>query len=490
MGSSDEIYKLSASALLSLLEKKELSALDAVEASIARIEQYDSDINAVVIKDFDRAIVSAKNADNTRHKGGNIPPLLGLPITVKESFNVEQLPTSWGVPQFANWIPKEDSLIISRLKDAGAIIIGKTNVPFMLHDWQTFNKIYGTTVNPWDANYTCGGSSGGSAAALTAGFSFLELGSDFAGSIRVPSSFCGIYGHKPSIHLLPLRGVTPPTTPPTPNPISDLIVAGPMAKAANDLKLALDIMAGPDPLWDGPAFTLNLQQERRKQLHDYRVLIIDSHPMAATDECIVSAIAELEELLMAHGVAVTRNANLDSLLSSTTQNYMHLFAAFVGANMLQSDYESLCSKVTDITTSDSGFDALITRGCVTSHRDWLGAKRMQSSLRSKWRQLLSTVDVIITPAMSVPAFKHDQTDIQNRRITINNREEDYNKLFCWPSIATLLGFPSTVAPISRNKDDLPIGVQIMSDYLKDNTTITFADCLEHSLNCSILAPLS
>ena len=200
---------LSATELLRMLAQREVSARELTESAIARIEALDHKINAVVVRDFDRARAAADAAD-VALAGGEHRPLLGLPMTVKEEFNVAGLPTTWGIEKFRDWRPDADALAVQRLKAAGAIILGKTNVPAGLSDWQSYNPVYGTTNNPWDLGRSPGGSSGGAAAALAAGFVPLELGSDIGGSLRCPAHFCGVFAHKPSLDLVPKRGARLP----------------------------------------------------------------------------------------------------------------------------------------------------------------------------------------------------------------------------------------------------------------------------------------
>src|SRR5947209_4112536 len=216
-----------ARALVAALARREISALELTNAAIARIEALDGKLNAVVVRDFDNARAAAVAADQAL-AGGERKPLLGIPMTVKEAFNVAGLPTTWGLPSAKGRLVADDALAVQRLKAAGAIILGKTNVPLMLADWQSYNDVYGTTNNPWDVGCTPGGSSGGAAASLAAGFVPLELGSDIGGSLRAPAHFCGVYAHKPTHSVVPLRGHTPPTRPPLPREV-DLAVAGPMA---------------------------------------------------------------------------------------------------------------------------------------------------------------------------------------------------------------------------------------------------------------------
>jgi len=200
--------------LVQALAARKVSSRELVEAAIARIEALDPKINAVVVRDFDRARQQADAADTALAKGER-RPLLGLPMTVKEAFNVAGLPTTWGIPAFKGWQPMQDALAVTRLKAAGAVILGKTNIPLAISDWQSFNEVYGTTNNPWDLARTPGGSSGGSAAALAADYVVLELGSDINGSIRQPAHCCGVFGHKPSTGLVPLHGHAPPRSSPT-----------------------------------------------------------------------------------------------------------------------------------------------------------------------------------------------------------------------------------------------------------------------------------
>jgi amidase len=235
-----------ATELSQALAAKKVSAVELAQDAIARIERHDGKINAICVRDFARALEAARAADTALARGEK-KPLLGLPLTVKESYNIAGLPTTWGFPLQKDFVPPEDALSISRVKAAGGVILGKTNVPAGLGDWQSYNDIYATTNTPFDLGRTPGGSSGGSAAALAAGYGPLSLGSDIGGSLRVPAFHCGVYAHKPTFNIVPLRGHTPPPFP----PISldrDMAVIGPMARSAADLSLLLDAIAGPDPL--------------------------------------------------------------------------------------------------------------------------------------------------------------------------------------------------------------------------------------------------
>ncbi len=236
----------SAVELSAALTAKKVSAVELTQDAIDRIERHDGKVNAICVRDFDRARSAAREADVALARGER-KPLLGIPVTVKESFNIAGLPTTWGWTPQKDFKPTEDALSISRVKNAGGVILGKTNVPVGLGDWQSYNDIYGTTNNPYDLGRTPGGSSGGSSAALAAGYGPLSLGSDIGGSLRVPAFHCGVYAHKPTYNLCPTRGHTPPPFPAVPME-RDMAVIGPMARSAADLTLLLDVMAGPDPV--------------------------------------------------------------------------------------------------------------------------------------------------------------------------------------------------------------------------------------------------
>src|SRR5437660_6901321 len=292
--------------LSAALAAKKVSAVELAEDAIVRIERHDVKINAICVRDFERGLAAAHAADAELARGVK-KPLLGLPMTVKESYNVAGLPTTWGIPAQKDFTPTEDALSITRVKDAGGVILGKTNVPLGLGDWQSYNEIYGTTNNPFDLGRTPGGSSGGSAAALAAGYGPLSLGSDIGGSLRVPAFHCGVYAHKPTFNIVPLRGHTPPPFP----PISldrDMAVIGPMARSAADLSLLLDVMAGPDPLEAGVAYRLALPPPRHNQLKSFRVLVIDSDPILPVNKEIRDAIEKLAGSLARSGVSVSRQS--------------------------------------------------------------------------------------------------------------------------------------------------------------------------------------
>jgi amidase len=278
----------SATELRSELRAGKTTAGELTELYIRRIEQYDTKLNAVVVRDFERARQAARAADAAGDSATT--PLHGLPITLKESINVAGLRTTCGVPEWQGFVSQHDAPAWTRLRAAGAILVGKTNVPPMLADWQSSNPVYGRANNPWDLGRTPGGSSGGSAAALAAGLSALEVGSDIGGSIRVPAAFCGVYGHRPSETLLPKSGQFP--LPPMPNASVVMGVQGPLARSAEDLELALSVLSGAD-VGEDVAWRVVLPPSRGTRLSDFRVAVLPPIPWLPVDEQITAALEEI-----------------------------------------------------------------------------------------------------------------------------------------------------------------------------------------------------
>ncbi len=469
------------------LAKRQVSARELTDAAIARIEALDTKINAVVVRDFDRARAAADAADAAIARGEH-RPLLGLPMTVKEQYNVAGLPTSWGYPKFKNWKPNFDALAVQRLKAAGAIILGKTNVPKGLSDWQSYNKVYGTTNNPWDLSRTPGGSSGGAAAALAAGFVPFELGSDLGGSLRAPAHFCGVCAHKPSLDLVPLRGSGPPQTLPTPV-IGNMSVSGPMARSAADLALELEVIAGPDPMWQGIGYKLALPPPRHDKLGDFRVLVIDEHPLCPTASSIRSALNTLADNLAKAGCRVSRNNPHQPNLARTTRNYAELLSAAFTRDLSPDERVKYGALAEVLSPENQSLRAYELRGVTTSHPEWIRASIERDFLRARWQSLFQDIDVLLCPPMPTVAFPQDQSEPQEgRTIDIDGKKVPYDDQIAWCSIATPTGLPATVTPIGHDEHGLPIGVQIVGGYLDDHTTIAFAGMIERAFGGFVPPP--
>jgi amidase len=477
-----------ATELSAALAAKKVSAVELAQDAILRIERHDGKINAICVRDFARALEAARAADAARARG-ETRPLLGIPLTVKESYNAAGLPTTWGFPDQKDFKPGEDALSISRVKDAGGVILGKTNVPIGLGDWQSYNEIYGTTNNPFDLGRTPGGSSGGSAAALAAGYGPLSLGSDIGGSLRVPAFHCGVYAHKPTFALVPSRGHTPPPLPPLPFD-RDLSVLGPMARSAADLSLLLDVIAGPDPLEAGKAYRLALPPPRHGELKDFRVLLLDTDPVMPTSSGVRIAIGKLATNLGKAGVKIERHSRLLPDFAASTRLYMRLLLSFLGASFAPEVYAGAQAAAAKLSPDDKSLAAERLRGIALSHRDWVMADGGRTRLRAQWRELFKTFDAVICPVMPTPAYPHDHSDDQEtRRINIDDKDYVYPDQLAWPGIATLPGLPATAIPIGLSPEGLPIGVQIVGPWLEDRTPLKLAELIEREFGGFVPPPM-
>ena len=446
-----DLDRASAGDLAQALVNREVSAVELVDAAIAGIEARDRAINAVVVRDFDRAVAAAKMADAALARGER-GALLGVPMTVKESHAIAGLPITWGSEGFRGFVSESDSVGVARLKSGGAVILGKTNVPPFLGDWQSANPIYGRTNNPWDLDRTPGGSSGGSAAALASGMVPLEFGSDIGGSIRVPAAFCGVYGHKPTFGVIPMRGHSPPDHDGGGGGPLPLAVVGPLARTAADLDLALDVLAGPDEP-DAKAYRLTLPPARKSRLSDFRILILDRHPAADTEAEVTEAIGELGTKLARLG-AVVRDT--DALTPDLAKSH-DVFLAILS---------------TALSRGAPGASP-------PNAHEWMGLLDAQVQMRRSWGRLFGEYDVVLAPNYGITAFPHDANPDQGaRKQIINGRTTPYMSQVAWPGLALVSNLPATAAPIGLSKNGLPLSVQIIGGYLEDRTTIGFAGLLE------------
>ena len=463
----------SAAALAAKLRSGKVSALELLDHYIARVEKHDPALNAVVVRDFDRARKRAKAADRALKKGAAHGPLHGLPMTVKESFNVEGLKTTWGNPAFKDNVAGYTAVAVERLQAAGAIVFGKTNVPLLLQDMQSYNAIYGTTKNPYDLARTPGGSSGGGAAAVAAGLSAADFGSDLAGSIRNPASFCGLYAHKPSFGVVPTRGHGLARALAQP----DISVLGPIARSARDLEPLLFATAGP--LEDDAAgWTLKLPFSRAENLRGLRIGLLTDIETSPLADSVRSALDTLAQWLRKQGAKVT-----PATLPIDAPRHQALFMQFVravgAARMNDATFQQTLADAAKHPPEDRSPPALNLRGLVQYHRDWCAAHEERTQLRAKWADYFRDHDLLLLPGTSVPAFPIDETAPREARILdIDGRQVPYNAQGFWQGIATVSYLPATVAPIARTAQGLPLAVQIVGPYLGDRSTIGFARLLE------------
>ena len=417
-----------------------LSPLEAVEQAIERIEERDGPINAVVVRDFDRARETAHSLG----KPGDDQPMFGVPMTVKESFDVAGLPTSWGHERFAGRVARRDAEVVRRLKAAGAVILGKTNVPPDLADWQSDNPVYGRTVNPHDPARSPGGSSGGSAAAVASGMVPCEFGTDIGGSIRVPAHFSGIWGHKPSWGLVSKRGHDHPLLAGRDAADGALSVAGPLARSAEDLALLLRITA-TRPL-----------AETSVPLRQARMLAVLDHPVSPVDAEVRGPMEGTIETLERKGVAIERESDLLPDLARQHADYMRMLAIVMARGAPGPD------------------------GKRATAADWFELLDVQAASEAAWERLFERYDYILAPPAPVLAIPHDPRPVRERTVTIDGTERPFAEVFDWAGLVTFPNLPATVLPIGAS-GELPCGMQVVGPRWGDLGCIAAARAIGEAL---------
>ena len=479
-----DLHYLPAHVLAEKIKNKEISSLELTQHYIERIEKYDGDINSVIVKTFDEAILAATEADEAISKKQELNILHGVPMTIKESYNIEGQSTTWGIPDFKGNIAKEDGLAVKRFKKSGAHFLGKTNVPLNLADFQSYNDIYGTTGNPWDVKTTPGGSSGGSAAALAAGFTSLEAGSDIGGSIRNPAHYCGVFGHKPSHAIIPSSGHE--LIPNVPEP--DLSVCGPLARSAKDLEIALDIMAGPIER-ESRGWQLNLPESRRSNLKDFKVAIWSNDEIAPVSKEIAERCEEVGKNLESVGVNVSYAAKPDHDFLKSEINYQLLLQSVMQSGMSEEEFKKIEEIANNLEPDDFSVEAILARGTVLSHRNWIRQNYAREQTKISWENFFNKWDILICPQLATTAIEHDHRKISDRTIMVDNQEQRYFQQIFWPGLAVNAHLPSTVFPTGLSRDGMPIGLQAIGGAYEDKTTIKFAELYEQEFKAFVVPNL-
>lgn len=479
----DPLHYQPAHNLLAQLEAGTLSSEKLVTDLLARIREHNPAVNAVVTLDKVRVLEQARQADQKRTSGEAVGPLHGLPITLKDTWEVAGMTCTAGASALRNHKPERHADVVQRLEDAGAIILGKTNVPVYATDLQSYNKLFGVTNNPYNLAHTPGGSSGGAAAALAAGMTPLEVGSDLAGSIRIPAHFCGVFGHKPSRTLVSFRGHIP--GPPGTQSQPDLAEGGPLARNAKDLALLFKVIAGPKPV-DSRCWQLEMAPSRLETLKQTRVGLWLEDPLCPVEKELTDGYRELGEQLANHGALVADATHPLLSLEHTLPAYFNLLGSLLSTSLKPAQRRQLkwiarLEKWLTFFGPMTPFIGEYGRGANQPAYQWMAMSEMREKMRAEIETLFEEVDVLLTPITPTAAIQHDHTQpVFKRRITVAGQPRAYMDQFCWIAFATLLGLPATSVPIGRTKDGLPFSVQVIGAPGMDLTTIGFAQLLEEA----------
>ncbi|MEZ0090151.1 amidase [Streptacidiphilus sp. EB129] len=472
-----DITDRSASEQLQAMEQGDVSSLELTTAHLARIDRH-PEANAVVTVDREGALAAAAAADRLRAGGRPGGALLGLPITVKDSLETAGLRTTCGATDLAGHVPERDADAVARLRDAGAVILGKTNTSSMCQDIQTGNPLFGTTPNPHAPDRTAGGSSGGAAAAVAAHLSALDLGSDLAGSLRLPGHYCGVYSLRTSYGIVPTRGHIP--RPPGWLTTSDMMALGPVARSAADLELALGVLAGPS-YGDGAAGRPELPAPRHRQLGDHRFGIWADDPYCRVSAETRALVEQVSQALRDSGAGVNDTARPVSMAESDRLFQSLMFAGSAAGASAEAFAADLAA-AQDLAPDDRSPYATYLRARTMTHREWLLANEERERLRGQWNAYFDEVDVLVTPAAPTVAVP-DQTGspLPQRFITVDGERRGYWEQTTWLNLASLVRLPAASVPLTSTSDGLPLGLQLIGPHLSDRTLAHLAGLLASRL---------
>ncbi len=472
-----------ATTLARRLRDGEVGSRELTEHFIRRIEKHDDLLNAVVVRDFERALEAADRADAALARGERDRPLLGVPMTIKEAYDVEGLATTWGIEVFAKNVAASDAAVVQRFKEAGAHFLGKTNVPVELGDFQSYNPIYGTTRNPWNPERTPGGSSGGSAVSLAAGFCALESGSDIGGSIRNPAHYCGVYGHKPTWRVVSDEGHSLPGMDSAP----DLAVVGPMARSARDLELAMDLIAGPDS-FRARGWKLDLARPEQRSLSDFRVAVWPSDPMCPPSAAVADRVQAIADRLARLGATVSDTARPGFEPAESHRVYTSMLHGQLSAGVPDAAFEKMAEGVGALPDDEVSDAGAALRATTQTHRTWARNDHARGRLRKQWAAFFEDWDLVLCPQMPTTAFPHDHSPLVTRTLQVDGDARSYLRQLFWAGLVTVAYLPSTVFPTGVADDGLPIGVQAVGAEYADYTCIRFAELIAEEFGGFIPPP--
>jgi amidase len=472
---------LPATELVRLLAEGEVSSRELLDAHLDRIDRLDGALGAVVTLDAERARAAADELDRRRAGGESAGRLHGLPMTLKDCWATEGLRTTAGAVDLADQVPAADAVVTARLRAAGAVIFGKTNLPEGVTGQETANELFGRTLNPWDPERTPGGSSGGAAAAVAAGLVPLEVGSDSGGSIRQPAHLCGVYGHFPTHGLVPLRGHLPSLPVGDVGADVDCMGAGPIARSAADLDLALGVLAGPDGN-DAAGMRLHLPPATVAVPADLRVAVWPADPALPVARNVRDRLGAAADALADAGAAVVedRPAVASDVLREVA------FTLWVSSTAQGEDEQEHERLVAEAEAAGGGtvgdLTALRARGQAIRHRDWQLVDAERRRVERAWAEVFERADVVLCPVSPVAALRHDPdpsaVDSVDHRlartIEVDGTEQPYLEQIMWNVVVGMARIPSTVAPVGLTPADLPVGVQVVGPRFADRTTIAVA----------------
>lgn len=456
------LTSLPALRMAEMIRRKEVSPGELVRAHLDRATALEPKLNAFATLDADRALAQAREAEDAVTRGAPLGPLHGVPLTIKSSVDVAGLPCACGSALRRDYVPQQDAPLVARLREAGAVILGNTNVPEFLMAYETNNALYGKTSNPWDLERTAGGSSGGEAAAIAAGCSAGGVGSDGGGSIRVPAHFSGICGLKPTPGRIPLTGHYPPAG----GAFTWIGVVGPMGRTVADVRALFEVMAGPDP-GDPLAAPVPVRWRKQEELRGLRVGLLESEALGATTLETRDAVRRAAQVLSEEGFVVEpfRLTELDRALELWWVFFGQVIGHLMRSGMAGQE-EALSPMLREYLTVTAEEPVL------TLDR-FINACTERDLCRAEILRQMEQVHVLLSPVSSGPAFRHSEG-------TWRRGAGAYRETMRYAQWLNLTGFPGAVVPVGTSPEGLPIGVQIIGRPYEDELVLAVAERIEQS----------
>ena len=472
---------------MELLRTGETSSVELLDHHLARNERLAPDLNAIVTLDEEGARAAARAADEARHRGEPVGVLDGLPMTIKDALATAGMRTTGGATELADNVPDRDAEAVTRVRDAGAVVFAKTNLPRWSGDVQAYNDLFGTTNNPWDLTRIPGGSSGGASVAVAAGLSPLEIGTDIGGSVRLPSHFAGVCGHKPTFGIVPQLGYVDHVTYGVGE--ADVNVVGPLARTVDDVELLFDLLIGPRAD-QAAAWTLELPKPRAASARELRVGAWIDDEACPVSSAVGGVLEAAVDAIVADGVAVDRGARPAHPFNDVWEVGLPLISAATSPARTAEEFAHLQSLANDPDPDDPTM-AMRAGASTVSHRDWILLTERREANRAHWADFFTDYDVLLAPVAFVPAFEHQHKgNLYSRRLQVDGVERAYADVIAWTSQFGYVYLPATVVPVGWTDDGLPVGIQIVGPYLGDRTTIEFARYVESLLGGYRVPPIA
>ncbi|UCI19556.1 amidase [Mesorhizobium sp. B2-1-8] len=437
-----------ATELATAIRNRKISAVEALDAHLARIDRHNPAVNAVISLDRDNARERAKKADAALARGEALGPLHGVPFTLKDMHETFGMRTTVGFPPFADYVAKEDSPVVIRLKAAGGVLMAKTNVATMLSDWQSDNPLFGRTCNPWNLQRTPGGSSGGAAAAVCTGMTPFDVGTDMQDSIRLPAAFCGVYGLKPTEHRVSLAGAFPDPGGAA-RGVRLMSCLGPLARSVDDLSLIYRIIAGPDGHDTDPA-PVPVEAMPKLDLQTSRIAFALSFPGFPVAGDISAAVENLARQLQ-DACAIIEEAKLPKL---DLHDDLAEGGALIGMMM-----EAAQETPEQPTSVSRWFEAL--------------ARRDKSILA--WDRFFEDWDALLCPVAMTTAFPHCAP---GTAIKVDGKDQSYWMLPAYGAVFNYSGHPALSMPCGQDSAGLPIGLQLVGKRWSEARLLAIAKAME------------